>query len=253
MLILLYLIVICLAIFVAKSLFNSEWREFAQRQIDGIKNERLFWRLIDSDVLYPKIENVHDGYFSRGKSGLSAEMKKADPVEIARTIISPKNSLFKNIKVLNAAIADREKAIDSYLKNKTIPVTESEIKKALERHKFFSPSNTYERMSSVFLNLTRKEGPITEASIWAARKFFNEGLDRSWSENEFGKFARVRIGMATSDLIGDKANGAPMIKEALREREGLLMLRECIVDYLRDYGPTSKAQRALWRIVELVV
>lgn len=148
LLFLFFLLLLKLAIFVNRCLFDSEYRQYIQDKIDSIKKMDIFWSLmkdhvskniklflqLDEDKKSLDIEDVFMIYVNKLTDGgiltygdFSVAKRSINVNALDKKIVRKRYSLIKNINILNNMIEEEEKLIKNSLEKIRISFTEIEM------------------------------------------------------------------------------------------------------------------------------
>lgn len=194
------LLVIVLARFTIRGLFNTEWREKAQEKIDSIKKRRWFWKLITGigDGLVLDAEDVFRAYLDSrhlstvfGRPVFDKEKYKETLGDTKiKNLIKDKGmayDLVENMGVLNKAIDEREEIIKELLEKRTLTYTKAEVKETFAEQGF---SEQYKRLALSYFDFLPDRGPVKEEheKIWKeleAKKVLPAGSLKHSTSDEY--------------------------------------------------------------------
>ena len=273
------LLIVVLAGFLMRGLFDTKWRESSQEKIDGIKHERIFWGLMRG--AYEVEHNVNDIYklyvislikeltvgdiMMKGTSFPSYE-EESDPYSLDRTVIKKKYSWIKNINRLNDSIEKEGKFIENSLGKMNLTFTDKEVRDELklakkQLHTIADPEQ-YDRLVSFFAQLI--EDKMTGVGILLSMRKLEENMSKFEYDHTgnvrvdaFGPLviAHMEINGIISKLLCKKiedSEAAKKLENSLKKWMQLHMLRFCIVDHSVWQVDTNVLERAFWRVVKSV-
>jgi hypothetical protein len=202
MTIIILLIVLVVAGFIIRALFNQEWRNSAQAKIDAVKQERIFWRLVKGqEGLMLGIEaifTVHldSRHLATYLGSLSDVGKRTNDDERVLKLLAKKN-IFESIKPLNDAFEKADKTIQETLKTDKAVFTKADIQKIFEDHKedrILLPDQ-YDRFVELYLRLLPSREPLEDKHKQTWEELEEKGAIPK------GELARVTSGKYTKTDI----------------------------------------------------
>jgi hypothetical protein len=260
--IIILLIVLVLAVFVMRALFNSEWRNGAQAKVDTVKKERIFWALVNNYGNLLTINAIFTIYLEPGHLAtfIKGSSTRTDADLRVLKVLNKKDS-FECIKNINSALEKADKTIVEILAKDSKSYTKADIKKFFEAHKdehIFVPEQ-YDKFVSYYFHYLPDVTHLKSNDVWDTRKKLEEDAGQlEWKTEEVKvdaetlfamKKSNVEIGEVVANILCGKevANGA--LRDALTDWEHLHMLRWCIVDFVVAWHNTNLIQRFMWRVV----
>lgn len=281
MYIIILIVVFVLAGFIARGLFDSKWRANAQEKFDSIKRERKFWYLMNTEDTIndePGEKNIGGLHirdvFRLYVTGLAIELRVGDFYRqkdlgynnLDKNIVKQKNHWVDNINLMRKFIDEKEKLIETTLKENNVNLTKVEIQQMFEKEKeesFFSYKEI-DRLTSLFLRFV--EDKNNGHDVWLAIKKFEEKsrdleFDSAGDNITDLKFlAAIKMGQfqvfeSIANLLCSKIENKEnslKLKKFFDEREQMEMLQWCMVNYSISWLNTNSIQRFWWRLASSV-
>ncbi len=262
MTIIILLLILVGAVFILRALFNAEWRNNVQAKIDGIKQERIFWRLVNGyegiKFSINAIFTIHldPRYFANfitiGDTRTERDKRVLKLIEGRRS--------FECIGILNTALEKAEQTVVGALKESNKSYTKEEVKKFFDTRKdeLFVPEQ-YDKFVSFYLRFLPDHAHLKGTDIWEARKKLEEAAGKlEWRTEEekvdgatlFAvKKSEAKVGAVVADILCGKSVTSGTLREALTDWEHIQMLRSCAVDLIVPWLGTNLIQRFMWQIV----
>lgn len=176
--ILILILILVLARYTLKGLFNRKWREQCQDIIDNIRNEKTFWSLLDR---FNGMEFDPRGVLSLYMISLTREITNRDAQvyqvtgrkPLLKNIINKKNEAQTNLELLRKALAERDALIKKYLSANEVIFSDTEISDA---YRLIDDDLDAKDVPKPYHQLIREkfdsiiQGEITGFSIWTILK-----------------------------------------------------------------------------------
>ncbi|MDP9249431.1 MAG: hypothetical protein M3M85_02910 [bacterium] len=256
-------IILVVAGFIIRALFNTEWRNSAQEKIDAVKKERVFWRLVNGyqgmNLDIEAIFTVHLDLKHFGTFIGSGNARSEDDEKILK-LIRHRGS-FGSINVLNDNLEEVDKVIIGILSHSTQQFTKAEIKKFFESRKderLLMPAQ-YDKFMDFYMRFLPDQAHLKDADLWATRKKLSEVSGKlEWKTDEekvdaetiFAiRKSEVEVGEVVGDILCGKDGDKDILRTFVTNWEHMQMLRSCVVDLAVPWHNTNLIQRFMWKIV----
>lgn len=196
------ILILVLARYTLKGLFNRKWREQCQDIVDNIRNEKTFWSLLDS---FNGMEFDPRGVLSLYMISLTREITNRDAQvyqvtgrkPMLKGLVQKKNDAQTNLEQLRKALSERDAFIKYYLNANEVIFSDTEISDTyrlidddlgakdvpMPYHQFIR-----ERFNSII------QGEITGLSIWIILK----EIERKEAEFQYDKTGTKMINARAS-------------------------------------------------------
>ncbi len=172
------ILILILARYTLKGLFDRKWREQCQDIVDNIRNEKTFWSLLDG---FNGTEFDPRGVLSLYMISLTREITNRDALAygvsgrkpMLKGLIQKKNGAPNNLELLRKALAERDAFIKKHLSANEVVFSDTEIQDTcrlidddLGAKDVPGPYHQFirERFDSII------QGEITGLSIWIILK-----------------------------------------------------------------------------------
>src|SRR3989344_6075353 len=180
--IIILIIVLIIAGFIGRSLFDRKSREKTQDIVDGIRNEKNFWYLMKQEINAERVFRVYVSTKNQRREIIVGDLvmnlyskHEPNPDDLDKNVIS-KGDGIRIANSLNDKIKEKEKVITDILEGNHITFSESEIRKSFEKLEKYSSdlvevSKKYDRFMPAHLDSLTKSNR-TGISIWKKLKEF---------------------------------------------------------------------------------
>lgn len=256
-------IILVVAGFIIRALFNAEWRNSAQEKIDAVKKERVFWRLVNGyqgmNLGIEAIFTVHLDLRHFATFITSRNPRTEDEEKILK-LIRHRGS-FGSINVLNDNLEEVDKVIMGILSHSTQKFTKAEIKKFFESRKderLLMPAQ-YDKFVDFYMRFLPDQAHLKDEDLWATRKKLNEVADKlEWKTDEekvdaetiFAvRKSEAEVGEAVGEILYGKDDEKDILRTFIKDWEHIQMLRTCVVDLAVPWHNTNLIERFMWKIV----
>jgi hypothetical protein len=268
------ILVLALARFTVKGLFNRKWREKGQEIFDNIKNERVFWSLLDG---FNGMEFDPKGVLSLYLISLKREITNRDALyfrvsgrkPLLKNLINKKNGTINNIDLLHKAIGERDAFIKKYIVNNEVVFTDTEMQEAYGKIEDDLKSKDVPRGYQQFVREKFDaiiQGEVTGLTLWTVLK----EIKNKESEFQYDKTGYKMINpytltslMLTQTFINETVadlfckrmennDDFPKIQKALAEWRQLHILQWFVLSLTNWQKDYKEIQLLMWRIIESV-
>jgi hypothetical protein len=272
---LILILILVLARFTLKGLFNRKWREQCQDIVDNIRNEKTFWSLLDG---FNSMEFDPRGVLFLYLISLTREITNRDALlyrvsgrkPMLKNLIQKKNDAQTNLESLRKALAERDAFIKKHLSANEVVFSDTEISDSyrlidddLSTKDVPGPYHQFirERFDSII------QGEITGLSIWIILK----EIERKESEFQYDKTgtkminARASLALLTaqtflydtvSDLLSKRLedeNDFPRFQKVLAEWRQLHILQWFINTQSNWQKDLKDSELMMWRVIAAII
>lgn len=269
------ILILVLARFTLKGLFNRKWREQCQDIVDNIKNEKVFWSLTDG---FNGMEFDPRGVLFLYMISLTREVTNRDALlyrvsgrkPMLNNLIQKKNDAQTNLELLHKAMGERDAFIKKHLSTNEVVFSDTEIRDIyrlidddLDAKDVPKPYHQFirEKFDSII------QGEITGLSIWIILK----EIERKESEFQYDKTglkminARASLALLTaqtfiyeavSDLLCKRLEDEsdfPRFQKVLAEWRQLHILQWFIVFQSNWKKDLKDSELMMWRIIAAII
>lgn len=254
-------IILIVVRFIVRALFNTEWRKGAQAKVDGIKDERFFWRLVDGfDGIMLGINDIFTIHLDTRHLAIAYDHVRTENDKRILRLLKRKKST-ESLNALNDALEKSGKIIDEMLVENSKSYTKEDIKKSFETHKNerMFVLEQYDKLVSYYLDFLPDRATLKGGDIWNARKKMEDltiGLEwktenvRVDAETLFElRKAEVEIGEVVANILCGKDSMSGKLRDSLVDWKHIQMLRSCVVDLVMPWLNTNLINRFVWEII----
>ncbi len=247
-------LILLLARFTWKCLFDEKYFKNIKLTIDRIKRKYWFWSLMRQDNL--DIPDIFKLYIVNFKKKLPINnlllIHELDQNNISnqestlKKVIKQSNTSFKNFQILFSEIENREKSIEGLLKCYSFSIEKSDINRRFKKYKedriFWEDDfiKRYDDIVSYFIQLINNNTNLLD--IWEKRKLFEDKMSKKYkffNDEKIDFFINTKlsqqyIGEVFTNILCEKIKDterSTQLKILISEWEKLHMLRWCIINY----------------------
>lgn len=247
--------------FIIRALFNAEWRKSAQAKIDGIKQERIFWRLVDGfEGIRLGINDIYMVHLDVQYLTVVFEHMRTKDDERILALLKRKKSI-ESLNMLFDAREKVEKTINELFVKNGKRYAKADIERSLKIHKneqSFVPEQ-YDKLVSHYLDFLPDQTTLKDVDVWNARKRLEKFVRAlEWKTEDvrveaeilfaLGK-SEMEIGKAVMNILCGKDSPDDKLRDSLTDLEHIKILRSCINDFVVPWINTNYIHRFMWKII----